>query len=124
MSHVCFVLKMSRFIIFLFDCVVANQIWKCVSDSLDIHQAHSFLSIGNMWLSNKKFLVHNMVCAAALWELWKPRNAICFQQSGWRNLGLLLCKVAIAAENWKILCSAGDRAKLENVVKTLKSTCL
>lgn len=24
MSHVCFVLKMSRFIIFLFDCVVAR----------------------------------------------------------------------------------------------------
>lgn len=37
----------------LFYCIVANQIWEYVSDSLRIQQIHSFLSIGNMWLSNK-----------------------------------------------------------------------
>jgi len=38
----------------------------------------NFTSIGTMWLSNKRFLVHNMIISAALWGMWKLRNELCF----------------------------------------------
>jgi hypothetical protein len=80
------------------------------------------IKLSNMWLSNNKFLVHNMVCATTMWELCKLRNVICFQNTGWRNLNLLLWKVAITVENWKILCPAGNHMNLENMVRSLKNS--
>jgi len=44
-----------------------------------------------MWISNNRFLVDNMFCAAALWGLWKLRNDMYFQGTVWRSvLSLLL----------------------------------
>lgn len=61
-----------------FDCVVARQLWKFMSEALDKEVGLDFVSLGNMWLTNMMFIVENMFCSAALWGLWKLRNCLCF----------------------------------------------
>jgi hypothetical protein len=52
------------FTIYFFDCVVAKQMWRHLSDIFDRELGSNFLSIGQLWLSNKKFLVCNVFSAA------------------------------------------------------------
>jgi hypothetical protein len=49
-----------------FECVVAKQLWSNMSDILGRDVGRDFLSIGQMWISDSRFLVDNMFCAAAL----------------------------------------------------------
>ncbi|KAJ1297899.1 hypothetical protein BS78_01G413200, partial [Paspalum vaginatum] len=77
-----------------FDCVVARNMWQVVSDALGVNIKSNFMAIGRMWLSNKKFAVHNIVCAAALWSIWKLKNSIYFQNTGWRCMRILIWRVA------------------------------
>jgi len=41
-----------------------------MSEILDRDVPIDFVSFGTMWLSNKKILVANIFCVAALWGLW------------------------------------------------------
>jgi len=61
-----------------FECVVACQMWVYMAEMFGRSVGRSFESIGVMWISNKRFLVDNIFCAAALWGLWKLRNNLCF----------------------------------------------
>lgn len=65
-----------------FECVVAKQMWKSISQAVDFDIGASFESIGTCWLSNKRFLIVNMCAAAALWGLWKLRNDFLFSAPG------------------------------------------
>jgi hypothetical protein len=64
------------FTIYFFDCVVTKQMWRHLSYIFGRELGYSFLSIGQLWLSNKKFLVCNVFSVATLWRLWKLRNVI------------------------------------------------
>ena len=57
-----------------------------------------------MWISNKKFIVENMFCSAALWRLWKLRNCLCFQGTKWKSGQVLLLKVTAMIQSWSLLC--------------------
>ena len=63
-----------------------------------------FVSVGTMWISNRKFIVENVFCAAALWGLWKLRNSLCFQGSLWIDVRVLIVKVTTMLQNWSSLC--------------------
>jgi hypothetical protein len=79
--------------------VVAKQLWTCISEILDRNVGMDFfLSIGQMWLSNNRFLVEDFFCAAALWGLWKLRNSICFQGTIWRSVQSLLLSISVMLE--------------------------
>jgi hypothetical protein len=78
--------------------------YKHLSEVLDRHVGSDFISLGTMWLSNKKFSVANSFCAAALWGLWKLRNSLCFQGLLWKDGRVLLLKVAAMLQNWSALC--------------------
>lgn len=62
---VCFVLQETSQHLF-FECVVAKQVWSMISELLDLEIGSGFESIGSRWLSNKRFLVHNMFSSATL----------------------------------------------------------
>lgn len=83
---------------------MAKQLRAVMSEVLDKQVGNDFVSIGTMWLSNKKFLVANCFCAAALWGLWKLRNSLCFQGLHWKDGRVLLMNVTAMLLNWSILC--------------------
>ena len=49
-----------------FECVVAKQVWAIISELLGLEIGSDFESVGSRWLSNKRFLVHNMFSSATL----------------------------------------------------------
>lgn len=62
-----------------FECIIANIMWKHLSDIFDIALGSNYESIARWWLSNNNHCVLNMSCAALMWCLWKLRNDLCFQ---------------------------------------------
>ena len=103
-----------------FDCVVSKQIWLLISECLDISIGDNFTSIGTMWLSNKRFLVHNIITSAVLWGLWKLRNELCFQNAAWRDIKVILMRIATMAQNWLLLCPEGEKYRMKRVRNNLK----
>ena len=76
-----------------FECVVAKQLWAVKSEVLNRQVGSDFISVGTLWLSNKKFVIANSFCAAALWGFWKARNSLCFQGHPWKDGRVLLLTV-------------------------------
>jgi hypothetical protein len=101
--------------------VVAKQVWVEVSEALGLNVGVDFLSTGNLWLCNKRFLVCNMVTSAVLWSIWKLRNNLCFQNAVRRSVGVLLMKIAFMLQNWLILCPAEKKDTLDGFVEKLQS---
>jgi hypothetical protein len=86
-----------------FECVVAKLMWDMISQVVGISMVESFENIGSHWLCNKKFVVFNMISSVALRALWKTRNDMCFQNVQWRNIGMILGRIAGHLQNWLIL---------------------
>jgi hypothetical protein len=103
-----------------FDCVVAKQVWYFISDVVEVDCGDNFESVAKMWLSNKRFCVVNVFTSAALWELWKLRNLLCFKNGQWKNVQSLLRKMLLMIEAWKILCPPLQRRELELRLTKLK----
>jgi hypothetical protein len=78
------------------------------------------IDIGKLWLSNKRHTVVNIVTFAVLWNLWKLRNEICFQGSGWKSMEILLHRIGGVLQNWVILCPQEKRSQLLDVVNKIK----
>jgi hypothetical protein len=96
-----------------FDCVVAKQMWLEIAECVDQNIGSCFESIGKLWLSNKKFVVTNIITSAALWGLWKLRNSFCFQVAQWRDVNFLLQKITGLVHKWKLLCPGQHSMELE-----------
>ena len=103
-----------------FECAVAAQLWCLLSEILEVNLGGSFESIGQFWLSNKRHGLVNIITAAALWSLWKLRNDLCFQNTGWKGMDILLNKIAYKAQNWLILCPENKKDSLSRIVLEIK----
>jgi len=79
--------------------------WSHISEIFDRHLGIYFFSIGQLWISNRIFLVCNIFCAAALWGLWKLRNNLCFQVLKWRDMNYLLLRIATMLQGWTLFMS-------------------
>jgi hypothetical protein len=102
-----------------FECVVAKEMWIRISNAIGRDIGNSFESIGICWLSNRKFAAINILSSATLWALWKLRNALCFQNSLWQDMGKLLMNIVVMAQNWIILCPPEKKKELEYYIKEL-----
>jgi hypothetical protein len=54
---------------FLFQCIVAKQIWQTISQIFDVEVGNDYLSVAKFWLANKKHASLNSICVASLWCL-------------------------------------------------------
>ena len=68
-----------------FECVVAKQCWKVISDAVGTIVGIDLAVIGQFWLSEKRHGILNIVTSAVFWSIWKLRNEILFQNAGWRT---------------------------------------
>ena len=101
---VCFAQRLKLSIIYFFNCVVAKQLWSILSEIFNRQVGTNFVSVVTMWISNRKFIVENIFCAAALWGLWKLRNNLCFQGTLWVDVRVLIMKVTAMLQNWSSMC--------------------
>ena len=60
-----------------------------ISDILGIQVGVDIITIGKFWLSHKKNSLVNMITSAVLWSIWKLRNELCFQRTGWKSMDIL-----------------------------------
>ena len=60
---------------------------------LGIHVGVDIITIGKFWLSHKKNSLVNMITSAVPWSIWKLRNELCFQRTGWKSMDILFYKI-------------------------------
>jgi hypothetical protein len=104
-----------------FECVVAKNMWKGLSDIVGRDIGSTFDSIGVCWLSEKKYVNVNILSSAALWGLWKLRNELCFQDGAWISMKHLWWKVAGLVQSWSILCPNNRREELISFNSSLRT---
>jgi hypothetical protein len=104
-----------------FECSVAKEIWKQILTFTDVKLQVNLLSISSLWICEKTQQVPNIIHAAVLWCLWKLRNDLCFNGSGWSSMQVIYLKVAYTLARWKILCPEGKRSELEGVIAALET---
>jgi hypothetical protein len=114
----CEELETSNHLFFL--CVVAVKMWRLVSQCVGIEVGTSFVNIGTLWLSNKRYVLINMITSAALWAIWKFRNSMIFQDVHWRNVGEILEKIVGLLQNWIILCPMDKREEMRGHIAELR----
>ncbi|KAG2585448.1 hypothetical protein PVAP13_6KG390700 [Panicum virgatum] len=67
--------------------LVADRMWTDISSIIIGRKVgDGFESIGTCWLSQKRFTITNIICATALWRLWKLRNDIYFHNVYWKSM--------------------------------------
>jgi hypothetical protein len=52
------------------------------------------LGVSILWICEKTHRISNIVHMAALWSVWKVRNDIFFNRSGWHDMQVVFQKVA------------------------------
>lgn len=104
-----------------FECTIAKQLWCHLSEIFDRELGLDFLSVGQLWISNKKFMVCNTFCAAAQWGLWKLRNNLRFQDMSWKDMNYLLLEIANILQSWRLSFPMERRQEFITRWKLLRS---
>lgn len=102
-----------------FDCCVAKQVWNDLNEISGWPTVKFFLDMASCWLSNKKFLVRNMIYAAVLWSLWKLRNNLCFQNVSWNSSKQVWQMVTSMVVGWKVLCPLKNLPEFEELISKI-----
>jgi hypothetical protein len=74
--------------------------------------------VGSLWICERTLRISNIVHTAALWSLWKVRNDICFNRSGWHDMQVVFRKVAYTLAHWE-----REREKLRRINGALEALC-
>lgn len=104
-----------------FECVVAKQCWLMISEIFNIKVGGNLVEIVKFWLSSKKHGLLNIITSVVLWCIWKLRNEICFQNAGWRGMGMLLCRIGGLLQNWVVLCAPEKKERLLEFLNKIKA---
>jgi hypothetical protein len=104
-----------------FECVVAKQCWRILSNILEYQVGGNMIDTGKYWLSNKKFCILNMVTSATIWSIWKLKNDLCFQRLGWRSMEMLFFRITGLLRNWMLLCSVDKKVLLDSYINKIKA---
>ena len=101
-----------------FQCCVVRNVWDFISLWLNRSMGNDFISVASLWISNKKFMVCNIVSSAVLWVIWKLRNALCFQGVPWMGMKMVFAMLGRMQRNWMPgecgadSLSSGSRSKI------------
>lgn len=62
-----------------------------------------------------------MITSAVMWSIWKLRNELCFQRSGWKSMEVVFYKILGLLQNWTVLCPVNNGEVLDGFMKKLKT---
>jgi len=77
---------------------------------------NDFISMASLWISNKKFMVCNIVSSAVLWVIWKLRNALCFQGVPWMGMKMVFAMLGRMLRNWMPMFTMEVQESVEQIV--------
>ena len=80
----------------------------------------SFEKIANLWLSESKNEVVNVVHVVVMWELWKTRNNICFNRYCWLGMQEIWRKLIYTLSQWQVLLSGDAKVRMVRWVEGLE----
>ena len=75
-----------------YDCIVAKQAWKCVSDFNGV-VINSYTDMARKWIADKKIKSTNTISAGVVWCLWLIRNDFVFRGQKWSDIKLVFRKL-------------------------------
>lgn len=96
-----------------FHCCVAENVWNFVHAYFNRNISADFESVASLWLSNKKFMIANIISSAVLWVIWKLRNSICFQGVLWLGMKKVYALVGRMLRSWLPMFRPGVQEMVE-----------
>jgi hypothetical protein len=75
-----------------------------------------FESMASLWLSNKKFMICNIVTSVVLWVLWKLHNSLCFQGVPWLGMKKVFALVGRMLRSWLPMFKPVVQEKVEQFI--------
>jgi hypothetical protein len=99
-----------------FQCCVVRNVWEFISLWLNKSMGDDFISVASLWISNKKFMVCNIVSSAVLWVIWKLRNALCFQGVPWIGMKRVFAMLGRMLRNWMPMFTSEVQKSVEQIV--------
>jgi len=103
-----------------FECCVAMHVWKFVSILLDRNVGFDFESVASLWITNKKYMVCNIVTSAVLWVIWKLRNSLCFQGVPWSGMKKVFAMAGRMLRSWLPMYKADVQERVKRLVRSLE----
>jgi hypothetical protein len=110
-----------------FDCTVSVLVWREVSTFFGFTLGNNYLSAARFWLSNKKHLALNTICAAVLWSIWKSRNALIFDNQTWISMKQIWWLILKSLRKWRLIYKASMTVQIDlfcsKISKELAAPC-
>lgn len=103
-----------------FDCCVAKRMWSVLADIMSLSGNWDYEHVASLWIANKKFVLANVVNAAALWCLCKKHNKLCFQGDVWSGMKELLIWISKTLRGWKPMFSGKMEEKLQGIIQKME----
>lgn len=104
----------------MFDCCVAKCLWEDLNSLFGWNVDYNFETIVCFWLSPKKYVIQNVVCAAILWVLWKTQNELHFQVKSWPGVHKLTVRVAQTMRGWKLISKTNTWKEIDLYIGALE----
>jgi hypothetical protein len=79
------------------------------------------LGVSCLCICDKTHRTSNIVHTVVLWSVWKVRNDIFYNKSGWHDMQVVFRKVAYTLAHWELLCLEGEREKLWRISGVLEA---
>lgn len=105
-----------------FECCVATNVWKLISEMLEIEVGTDYESVAKYWIANKRHMLSNIVSSAVLWSLWKLRNELCFQGVVWLGMRMVLIRVSRMLRRWLPMYKQEVGVRLEELISKLEES--
>jgi hypothetical protein len=66
-----------------FECCVAQDVWVYISEITNVRLGADFELVAKFWIHEKNEMsrISGQIKSAALWEIWKSRNDLCFHNA-------------------------------------------
>jgi len=95
-----------------FDCIVARQLWACLSD-FNGSVINSYFDMASKWIAPKKYKSTNTISAGVVWCMWLIRNDFVFRGQHWSSIKMVLGKLWSITKEWMLMCPASMEEEID-----------
>jgi hypothetical protein len=106
-----------------FECVVARQAWLLLAEVVGFDMGLDYETMAKCWLYNTKYGLANILFSTVCWDIWKLRDAICFQDVQWRSLTQVWAMVLPMLRCWRVLMPMKMLNGFDSALNLMEKIC-